>query len=112
MGAHIQLSGGQKQRIALARALYSDPVLLILDEPTSALDADGTNALNATVQAMKAEARSVILLTHRPSAITACDKLLVLDKGKVAGFVPRDEVIKKVMSNSQDVDRVVRRMPS
>jgi PrtD family type I secretion system ABC transporter len=112
MGSQIQLSGGQRQRIALARALYNDPVILILDEPTSALDSDGTNALNATVEAMKADDRTVILLTHRPSAISACDRLLMLDKGKAAAFGPRDDVIRKVMTNAGDVERVVRSVPT
>jgi ATP-binding cassette subfamily C protein len=106
-GSAVSLSGGQKQRLALARALYDDPVILVLDEPNSALDAEGSEALNAAVNAMKAEGRAVLIMTHRPTAISTCDNLLVLDGGKVAAFGPRDDIIKKLMKNAGDVQRVV-----
>jgi len=105
--ADAQLSGGQKQRLALARALYNDPVLLILDEPNSALDAEGSEALNTVVKAMKADGKGVLIMTHRPTAISACDKLLVLENGKVAAYGPRDEIIRSMMKNASDVQRVV-----
>jgi ABC-type protease/lipase transport system fused ATPase/permease subunit len=105
-GAGI-LSGGQKQRLGLARALYGDPVLLVLDEPNSALDAEGSEALNAAIGAMKDEGRAVITMTHRPRAISACDKLLVLDGGRVAGFGPRDEIVRRLLKNAGDVRQVV-----
>ena len=104
----VQLSGGQKQRLALARALYNDPVLLILDEPNSALDAEGSEALNETVMAMKKEGNSVVIMTHRPVAIQSCDNLLVLDGGRVTGFGPRDEIIKSMLANADQVQRNLR----
>lgn len=76
-----RLSGGQKQQLALARALYNDPVLLVLDEPNSALDAEGSEALNAAIQAMKEDGRAVLIMTHRPTAIVTCGKVLVLENG-------------------------------
>lgn len=104
IGPHsVQLSGGQKQRLALARALYNDPALLILDEPNSALDAEGSEALNDTVMSMKKEGKSVVIMTHRPVAIQSCDNLLVLDGGRVAGFGPRDEIIKSMLANADQV---------
>jgi ATP-binding cassette subfamily C protein len=103
------LSGGKKQRLALARALYGDPVLLVLDEPNSALDAEGSQALNAVVSVMKAEGRCVLMMTHRPTALTSCDRLLVLEGGRVAGCGPRDEVIRAMMTNADDVQRLVKR---
>ena len=102
-----RLSGGQKQRVALARAIYGEPVLLVLDEPNSALDAEGSEALNQVVNDMKAEGKTVIIMTHRPTAISACDRLLVLDGGKVKAYGPRDEVIKSIMRNAAEVSRVV-----
>jgi ATP-binding cassette subfamily C protein len=102
-----RLSGGQKQRLALARALYGDPVLLVLDEPNSALDAEGSEALNAVVAAMKADGKGVVIMTHRPTAISACDRLLVLDSGHVAALGPRDEIIRSMLRNAGDVQRVV-----
>jgi ATP-binding cassette subfamily C protein len=101
------LSGGQKQRLALARALYGDPVLLVLDEPNSALDAEGSEALNAVVQTMKAEGKGVVIMTHRPTAISACDRLLVLDQGRIAAQGPRDDVIRAMLKNAGDVQRLV-----
>lgn len=106
-GGAVALSGGQKQRLGLARALYGDPVLLVLDEPNAALDAEGSEALNAAITAMKAEGRAVIIMTHRPTAISTCDRLLVLEAGRVAGYGPRDEIIRKLMRNAGDVQRVV-----
>ena len=106
---NLGLSGGQRQRIALARALYGDPVLLVLDEPNSALDMEGTEALNAAVRTMKSEGRTVVIMTHRPMAISECDKLMVVDKGRVTAFGPRDEVLKSMMKNSEDINKTLNR---
>lgn len=103
-----QLSGGQRQRLALARALYGDPLLLILDEPNSALDSEGSEALNAAILAMKDAGKSVLIMTHRPTAIQSCDKLLILEKGRVAAFGPRDEIIKSMMANADKVSQAIK----
>ncbi len=105
----IGLSGGQKQRIALARALYGDPVLLVLDEPNSALDQDGTDALNSAIRAMKSEGRCVVIMTHRPLAISECDRLMVLDAGAIKAIGPRDTVLKAMMRNAGDIQHTFAR---
>ena len=86
------LSGGQRQRIALARALYGDPALVVLDEPNASLDAVGEEALSQTIKGMKARGQTVVVIAHRPSAVTQADKVLVLDGGKLAAFGPKSEV--------------------
>ncbi|WP_170762972.1 type I secretion system permease/ATPase [Ruegeria lacuscaerulensis] len=104
-GNDSQLSGGQKQRIALARALYGNPVLLILDEPNSALDADGTEALNAAVRGLKEAGKSAIIMTHRPQAISECDDLAVVERGQVVKFGSRDEVLGAMVQNASAIRR-------
>jgi PrtD family type I secretion system ABC transporter len=94
-----RLSGGQRQRVALARALYGDPPLLILDEPNANLDAPGEQALVDSIRDARARGRTVIIMAHRPSAIAACDLLLMVDKGLQVDFGPRDEVLKKRIRN-------------
>lgn len=108
----LQLSGGQCQRIALARALYRDPQLLILDEPNSALDAEGSDALNEAVRDFKARGKAVIIMTHRPNAISECDLLLVLENGLVSSFGPRDAVMQKMLKNADTVHRTIRSVPT
>lgn len=98
-----RLSGGQIQRVGLARALYGDPVLLVLDEPNSNLDNEGSEALNQAIRQMKAAGNSVLIMAHRPAAIKECDMILVLDNGVPKAFGPRDEVLKKVLQNHQQV---------
>jgi ATP-binding cassette subfamily C protein len=94
-----RLSGGQRQRVALARALYSDPPVLILDEPNANLDAQGEQALVDAIRDAKSRGKTVVIMAHRPSAIAACDLLLMLDKGLQVDFGPRDEVLKKRTRN-------------
>ncbi|MCV2889623.1 type I secretion system permease/ATPase [Ruegeria aquimaris] len=100
-----RLSGGQMQRIALARALYDDPVIVILDEPNSNLDNEGSQALNQAIRSLKEAGKSVLIMAHRPAAIAECDLLLVLDNGQAVAFGPKDQVLKERVTNHQTIQQ-------
>lgn len=99
-----RLSGGQVQRIGLARALYGDPVLLVLDEPNSNLDNEGTQALNESIRRMKSEAKAVIIIAHRPAAIQECDLLLIIEGGIQQAFGPRQQVLERFVQNANAIE--------
>jgi len=101
--SHFILSGGQVQRIALARALYGDPKLLVLDEPNANLDTDGDKALTAAIAGSRERGNTVIVMTHRPSAIAAVDMILMLRSGQVEEFGPKSEVIKRIQDKQKPV---------
>lgn len=100
-----RLSGGQMQRIALARALYDDPVIVILDEPNSNLDNEGSQALNHAIRSLKAEGRSCLIMAHRPAAIQECDTLLMLDQGTRAAFGPKEKVLREMVANHEELQK-------
>ena len=100
-----KLSGGQVQRIGLARALYGDPVVLVLDEPNSNLDNDGSLALNAAIRQAKADGKAVFIMAHRPSAIQECDLLLVIENGARRAFGPKDDVLREIVANHNEITR-------
>ena len=100
-----QLSGGQMQRVGLARAMYGDPVLLVLDEPNSNLDNEGSEAVNAAIRSFKAEGKSVLIMAHRPAAIQECDLLLMLENGMVRAFGPKETVLRDVVKNHGEIAR-------
>ncbi|WP_136417618.1 type I secretion system permease/ATPase [Herbaspirillum sp. ST 5-3] len=87
------LSGGQKQRIGLARAMYGDPSLLVLDEPNSNLDEVGEQALVAAIVDLRNRGKTVVLVTHRTSVISATNKLLLLRDGVAQLFGPTNDVL-------------------
>jgi ATP-binding cassette subfamily C protein PrsD len=90
------LSAGQRQRVGLARAIYGDPFLLVLDEPNANLDQEGEQALVEALGAAKARGAAVIIIAHRPSAIIATEKLLVMTGGRQIAYGERDEVLRRV----------------
>ncbi|CAK7255178.1 MULTISPECIES: type I secretion system permease/ATPase [unclassified Shinella] len=98
-----RLSGGQKQRVGLARALYGDPVLVVLDEPNSNLDAEGSMALNLAIRNLKAEGKSVVIMAHRPAAIEECELILIMENGQRLAFGPRDDVLRAHLRNHTQV---------
>jgi ATP-binding cassette subfamily C exporter for protease/lipase len=87
------LSGGQRQRVGLARAIYGDPVFVVLDEPNSSLDEAGDAALASAVSELKGRGTTFVLMTHRSSILGVADKMLLLRDGQSAAFGPRDEVL-------------------
>ncbi|MGB6228710.1 MAG: type I secretion system permease/ATPase [Litorimonas sp.] len=95
------LSGGQTQRIGLARALYADPVLIVLDEPNANLDHEGDQALTRAIAGARKRGAVVVVMAHRPSAIAAVDKLLSLRDGRQHAFGPKDEVLAKLREEAQ-----------
>lgn len=90
---HSALSGGQKQRIGLARALYGKPKLIVLDEPNANLDSVGDEALADAIRQMRELGSVVVVMAHRPSAIAAVNKVLVLQEGVVVTFGDKSEVL-------------------
>lgn len=88
------LSGGQKQRLAIARALVSDPRILILDEATSALDPESEALVNANLVRI-ARGRTMVIVSHRLSSLTECDLTLVLDQGQVMDLAPHRELVER-----------------
>ena len=93
-----RLSAGQRQRVALARCLYGDPVLFVLDEPNSNLDAEGEAALDRAIRVSMARGASVVVIAHRPSALTSIQQILVLSEGRTVALGPRDEILQKVLN--------------
>jgi ATP-binding cassette subfamily C exporter for protease/lipase len=91
--ASIVLSGGQRQRIALARALYGDPVLVVLDEPNANLDEAGDAALINALRDLKARKRTVFIVTHRANLLTQTDAILVLTDGRIQTIGPSADII-------------------
>ncbi len=89
------LSGGQRQAVAIARALLYDPPILILDEPTASMDPASENRLTKRL-AKLCHNRTTILITHKGSMLSIVDKLILLDRGRLVAFGPKDEVIKKL----------------
>ncbi len=95
-GAVTPLTGGQRQRIALARAVFRKPRLIVLDEPNSNLDAEGDSALARAIEQLRKDGCVVVVMAHRPSAITAVDKILMLKDGRAVEFGDKAEVLRKV----------------
>jgi ATP-binding cassette subfamily C protein PrsD len=91
------LSGGQRQRIALARALYGDPLLVVLDEPNSNLDSEGEQALTYAIQGVRARGGIVVVIAHRPSALASVDHVLIMGDGRVQTFGLKEEILSRTL---------------
>jgi ATP-binding cassette subfamily C protein len=80
----VSLSGGQRQRVAIARALYHDPDVLVFDEATAALDSQTEREIIRAIDELRG-ARTVIIVAHRLSTVRGCDRLIILEDGRVTG---------------------------
>jgi PrtD family type I secretion system ABC transporter len=92
----MTLSAGQRQRIGLARAAFGDPFLVVLDEPNANLDTDGENSLSRAIETLRGNGSIVIVISHRPSALSVLNMAMVLYEGRAIAFGPSEEVFARV----------------
>ena len=90
----LTLSGGQRQRIALARAVLSDPRILVLDDATSAVDATTEEAINTSLRSVMA-GRTTLLVAHRRSTLHLADRIVVVDRGRVLDQGGHEELLER-----------------
>ncbi len=88
------LSGGQRQRLAIARAIITDPRLLILDEATSALDPESEAVVNANLLRI-ARGRTMVIVSHRLSSLTECDQIMVMERGGIVDVAPHRTLLER-----------------
>jgi len=100
----VVLSGGQSQRIALARVVYGMPSLVVLDEPNAHLDVEGDAALTKAITELRQAGSCVVVMAHRPSAIAAVNKVLMLRDGNQMDFGDKSEVLARVTQQKAKPD--------
>jgi ATP-binding cassette subfamily B protein len=88
----VTLSGGQRQRLAIARALLTDPAILILDDSTSAIDSATEDKIQQAIDRIQ-DGRTTLLITHRLSQIRWADKVLLIRRGELVDFGSHDELL-------------------
>lgn len=94
------LSGGQRQRVGLARAIYNDPVLVVLDEPNSNLDEAGEAGLVNAIKYLKEIGSTVIIITHRPSILQVTNKIALMKQGVLELYGNTSEVLSKIAAQA------------
>ena len=87
------LSGGERQRVALARAVYGKPSFVVLDEPNASLDEEGDAALVRMLKMLRERGTTVVVITHRPSLLSAVEQMMVLIEGRIQKLGPCAEVM-------------------
>jgi len=98
----VRLSGGQRQRIGIARALYSNPQVLIFDEATSSLDNETESEIGAAIESLRSE-KTMIIIAHRLSTVRKCDRLLFLRDGKIVA----DDTFERMSHENAEFSRLV-----
>ena len=105
----VTLSGGQRQRLAIARALLTDPAILILDDSTSAIDSATEDKIQRAIDRIQ-QGRTTLLITHRLSQIRWADKVLLLKHGRLVDFGTHDELLgrtalyRRIFAHYDEVD--------
>jgi ABC-type protease/lipase transport system fused ATPase/permease subunit len=97
----MALSAGQRQRLGLARAVFGGPFLVVLDEPNANLDADGEIALTRAIQILRQAGCIVIVVSHRPSSLSALNMGMVMYEGRMIAFGPREEIFARVARSAR-----------
>lgn len=104
-----QLSGGQKQRFSIAAALVNDPVILFLDEPTTGLDPQARRHLWGVIRRIRSEGKTIVITTHyMEEAEELCDRVAIMDHGKIVANAPPQELIRQLLAKGFRKERVER----
>jgi ATP-binding cassette subfamily C protein len=88
----VRLSGGERQRVGIARALFANPQIVVFDEATSSLDGKTEREVTETIAALGGQ-RTVIVITHRLTAVTRCDRIYLVSSGKIADAGAYDDLL-------------------